>query len=262
MLRCILLLHVKLHKAKEMESPIISNVPELPILLSVLLPAQNKYTDMEEEVYTKDEKELMDLMEVVVNYLKETTPEDEEEKIDIEELLQQSEEIKIGIMKYANDRYEDRINISELLKNRIYNYYNSMCRSCRFVSSFQPIGTQKDKYGYTFYTFKCPKCDAVFMALYPFDIRETVAFHERIIKNAAKRDRKGKIIKMKMNISEEDLNDIIKEVDVFKETLRIFQESDRKNKATEYDQSEIVKESILYFLEVKATIMDMPETDE
>ncbi len=213
---------------------------------------------MEEELYTTEEKQLLGLMEVMDEFFKNTTEEAPEDLERIEVFMKKSEGIKDQVMLFAKERYEDNLLKNELEEKKFKNYYNLTCTKCNFYSSYQPVGTQKDKHGYSFYTFKCVKCDAVFMAPHPYPLWEMIAFHERFIKNAAKRDRTGKILSMKVDMTEEVLAELEKDTENLKETYQSLREAEKNCDVNVLQQSLNVKHHIVNFLKIKKVFIDEP----
>ncbi len=213
---------------------------------------------MEEEVYNADEKELFELIEFVVSFFAGAIPQSQTDIDNRQKMYEQSDHLKKFVIKHANTRFEFEQNEIEDEKKEWTDYYDATCTHCKFHSSFQPIGMVKDANYYRFFTFKCSKCEKEFRAEYPYEPHQLVSYYDTYIKNAAKRDKQGKIISMKINITEEELSGMIERYKDLKSKVHILDKAVMDYEKSEEEYNGLIKTGIFNYSEMKKTCIPLP----
>ena len=199
---------------------------------------------MEEEIYTEDERELLELLkwtiEVTTNYPHPT----EKDKKTAEENIKGYKDVEHLVVSMANGRTKTLKGIEEQKYRHLNDYEDVKCSNCNFIAALKPIGEKVGDHGFKYAVYVCPKCGNEFSQNLPIFSEDRIKAGEILLKLMRKKKAPYEAIKA-LEDSIERLKITTKDVEVkTAELLKLYA-----------DHAEYVSDNIVRFTTYKQNVL-------
>ena len=210
---------------------------------------------MEEEIYTEDEKELLELVKFFKDYIKDVIPENDEQIKLVDERKKYYKTIEDDVIHFANERFEDLKVKSPDVKQEMTIYKEVTCTKCNFYTALLPKGEEKATNGFTYFYFICPKCKTKFGDASPNTMREQAANAASVCDYLTSKGPGGKINYVRLQINKIKLDALSDSSLKFIEEVKKLDERIAKAKEQHGKFAKMVREEVIQMAVIKHKII-------
>ena len=201
---------------------------------------------MEEEIYTKDEKELFVLLKFFKNYNSNYIPVNEDEKKMVENNIRDYQKIEDDVIEVANARFENLKNYENETKKKWTTFHDVECHHCGFKTSLLPKGEEKAANGFTYFYFMCPKCNEKFDNGFPNTFKESAEYAESVYTYLDSKGPDGRINHIRLGISKGTMEDMRKKAVKLQKAVKELEKSYKKNKERYHQFAKLVADHVAF----------------
>ena len=158
-----------------------------------------------DEIYTEDEKELLELLIELTYELKKIVSFKREVRKGRDIHLAYYTKVGHDIDTYAHLRYDYLNSPIVEMNKRWASYHDVTCTKCNFFTSLKPIKEERMSDHYTYFFYQCPKCDTKFHDNMPNNPKDTLAFAKKNYDYITKRGSGGRQNYVRLGIAKEQV---------------------------------------------------------